>query len=64
MNAKSSQISGKPDEMHRKNFIKRQMTLVPRVQEWWSPSRAKLELKITDPTAPALERAPAILISR
>lgn len=29
MNAKSSQISGKPDEMHRKNFIKRQMSTCP-----------------------------------
>lgn len=36
---------------------------VPRAQKWWSPSRAKRELKITDSTALAPGRAPAVLIS-
>ena len=51
--------------MQRKEFIKRQIKgpPVPRAQKWPFPSRAKRELKITDATALALGRAPAILIS-
>lgn len=65
MDAKRGQIPGKPDEMQKKEFSKRQIRgpSVPRAQEWSSPFRAKMELKITDSTAPALGRAPAILIS-
>lgn len=65
MNAKSGQIPGEPDEMQGEEFSKRQIRgpPIPRVQEWSSPHRAKTEFNITDPTAPALGRAPALLIS-
>lgn len=49
-----------------KKFSKRQIRgpTVPRAHEWSSPYRVKIELKVADPTAPALGQAPAILISK
>lgn len=51
MNAKSGPIPGEPDETQREESSKTQIRgpPIPRVQEWSSPHRAKMEFNITDP---------------